>query len=81
MLRTLREKGIRSIIVEGGARVIQSFLASRHLVDSMIVTIAPVLVGRDGVGYDGGLEEVPGSKYVRTEVLGRDAVIGLKVTS
>jgi len=81
VLRTLREKGIRSIMVEGGARVIQSFLASRHLVDSMIVTIAPVLVGRDGVGYDGGLEEVPCSKYVRTEVLGRDAVVGLKVTS
>lgn len=81
MLRTLREKGIRSVMVEGGARVIQSFLASRHLVDSMIVTTAPVLVGRDGVGYGGGLEEVPGLKYVSTEVLGRDAVVGLQVTS
>jgi 2,5-diamino-6-(ribosylamino)-4(3H)-pyrimidinone 5'-phosphate reductase len=68
-------------MVEGGARVIQSFLASRHLIDSTIVTIAPVLVGRDGVGYGEDLEEVPGLKYVRTEVLGRDAVVGLKVTS
>jgi len=81
VLRTLREKGIRSVMVEGGARVIQSFLASRHLVDSMIVTIAPVFLGRGSVGYGGGLEDVPGLKYVSTEVLGRDTVVGLKVTS
>jgi len=68
-------------MVEGGARVIQSFLASRHLVDSTIVTIAPVFLGRDSVGYGAGLEDAPGLKYVSTEVLGRDTVVGLKVTS
>lgn len=68
-------------MVEGGARVIQSFL-SEHLVDALIVTTAPVLVGRDGVGYSEGLEQVPGLKYVvGTELLGRDTVIGLKLTS
>lgn len=81
VLRTLRENGIRSVMVEGGARVIQSFLASRRLVDSMIVTIAPVFLGRDSVGYGGSLEDAPGLKYVNTEVLGRDTVVGLKVTS
>lgn len=80
VLRMLREKGIRSVMVEGGARVIQSFL-SGHLIDALIVTTAPVLVGRDGVGYGEGLEQVPGLKYIRTELLGRDTVVGLKLTS
>jgi len=81
ILRTLHEKGIRSIMVEGGARVIQSFLTAGHLVDTLIVTTAPVLVGSDGVGYGGGLEQIPGLKHINTELLGRDAVVGLKVTS
>jgi len=79
VLRALREKGIRSVMVEGGARVIQSFLSER-LVDSLIVTTAPVLVGRDGLGYGEGLEQVLGLKYIQTELLGRDTVVGLKFT-
>jgi 2,5-diamino-6-(ribosylamino)-4(3H)-pyrimidinone 5'-phosphate reductase len=67
-------------MVEGGARVIQSFLSER-LVDALIVTTAPVLVGGDGVGYSEGFEQVPGLKYIGTEQLGRDTVIGLKLTS
>ncbi|KAI0308343.1 dihydrofolate reductase-like domain-containing protein [Multifurca ochricompacta] len=80
VLRTLREKGIRSIMVEGGARVIQSFLstASGRLVDALIVTTAPVLVGRDGIGYGDGLGQVSGTRYLTTELLGRDTVVGLK---
>ena len=65
-------------MVEGGARVIQSFLSDR-LVDALIVTTAPVLVGGDAVGYGEGLEQVPGLKYIHTELLGRDTVVGLKV--
>lgn len=38
-------------MVEGGAQIIDSFLAEPNLVDVVIVTIAPVFVGRDGVGY------------------------------
>jgi 2,5-diamino-6-(ribosylamino)-4(3H)-pyrimidinone 5'-phosphate reductase len=68
-------------MVEGGARVIRSFL-SEHLVDALIVTTAPVLVGSDGVGYSEGLEQVPGLKYiVHTELLGRDTVVGMKFMS
>lgn len=44
VLSTLRDQGIRSVMVEGGARVITSFLRER-LVDLLIVTIAPVIVG------------------------------------
>ncbi|MGQ9920154.1 MAG: RibD family protein [Desulfobacca sp.] len=44
LLKMLGEKGIHSLMVEGGAQVITSFLSCR-LVDQLIVTIAPVLVG------------------------------------
>ncbi|KAH9044325.1 dihydrofolate reductase-like domain-containing protein [Lactarius pseudohatsudake] len=84
VLRTLREQGIRSIMVEGGARIIRSFLssaASGRLVDTLIVTTAPILVGRNGVGYGEGLEQVPSMSHVTTELLGRDTVVGLKSVS
>jgi hypothetical protein len=50
-------------MVEGGARIIQSFL-SEHLVDALIVTTAPVIVGGDGVGYSEGFQQLPGLKYI-----------------
>lgn len=42
-------------MVEGGARVIHSFLQanlSTPLVDSLIVTVAPTLVGSSGIPYE-----------------------------
>jgi riboflavin-specific deaminase-like protein len=44
LLAKLGEMGITSLMVEGGAQVINSFITSR-LVDQVIVTVAPVLVG------------------------------------
>jgi GTP cyclohydrolase II len=44
LLATLGEMGIQSLMVEGGAQVITSFITSQ-LVDQVIVTVAPVLVG------------------------------------
>jgi GTP cyclohydrolase II len=44
LLDRLFAESIRSVMVEGGARVITSFLRAR-LVDRMVITIAPVLVG------------------------------------
>ncbi len=44
LLNLLGQRGIRSIMVEGGAQVITSFLEAR-LVDQLIITIAPRLVG------------------------------------
>ena len=44
LLAKLGEMGITSIMVEGGAQVISSFITSR-LVDQVIATVAPVLVG------------------------------------
>lgn len=38
-------------MVEGGSRVISSFLTCpKNVVDVVIITVAPVLVGEDGVG-------------------------------
>ena len=51
VLSTLRDLGIQSLMVEGGAQVIRSFFAE-SVVDVLIVTIAPIFVGADGVGYD-----------------------------
>lgn len=48
LFSTLWENNIRSVMVEGGASVISSFLKS-GLVDSFLLTIAPVYVGKDGV--------------------------------
>lgn len=43
-------------MVEGGAAVISSFLLS-GLVDFLVVTVAPVMVGDQGVGYGAVVNE------------------------
>lgn len=44
LLARLKSLGIASLLVEGGAQVITSFL-SAHLVDQVVITIAPLLIG------------------------------------
>ena len=51
----LRERGIRSLMVEGGAAVITSFLKA-ELVDALVLTLSPKLVG----GYK-AVDELLGS--------------------
>lgn len=43
-LRLLHEHGIRTLMVEGGARVITAFLRAQ-LADAVVITVAPKLVG------------------------------------
>ena len=43
-VRCLAEMGVRSLMVEGGATVINSFLRSR-LVDYCVITVVPRLIG------------------------------------
>ena len=55
---------IHSLMVEGGASIIGSFLTealpslrsmpSKSIVDTVIITIAPTFVGDDGIGYGTG---------------------------
>ncbi|KAF8976998.1 2,5-diamino-6-(ribosylamino)-4(3H)-pyrimidinone 5'-phosphate reductase [Entomortierella lignicola] len=58
LLSKLSQESIRSLMVEGGAGVISSFLKS-GLVDSFLLTIAPVYIGKDGIDavQDAGLLE------------------------
>ena len=73
LLRKLRSLDIRSVMVEGGASVIGSFLAEApinrddgglsSIVDTVIVTVAPTFVGDDGVGYGIGLSGVQVSEF------------------
>lgn len=51
LLVTLRSNGLQSVMVEGGAQIINSLLApqSMALIDSVIVTIAPTWLGQGGV--------------------------------
>ena len=84
ILKSLNDLGIRSLMVEGGARIIGSFFASpEKIVDSLIITVAPILVGSDGVGYQckHPVLDLNGSKKqasfagVHTELIGRDTVV------
>jgi 2,5-diamino-6-(ribosylamino)-4(3H)-pyrimidinone 5'-phosphate reductase len=51
ILELLVKEGVRSIMVEGGGAVINNLLSPENLdlVDSVIVTIAPVWLGKGGV--------------------------------
>ncbi|KAK6881255.1 2,5-diamino-6-ribosylamino-4(3H)-pyrimidinone 5'-phosphate reductase [Candida tropicalis] len=41
---------IKSVMIEGGAKVINDLLINRdNLVDSLIITVAPVFLGKNGV--------------------------------
>lgn len=43
-MEALYERGIRSLMVEGGAAVITAFLRA-HLADAIVLTVAPVFIG------------------------------------
>ncbi|KAF4552699.1 RibD C-terminal domain-containing protein [Elsinoe fawcettii] len=51
ILVELTRRSILSIMIEGGAKVINTLLApsESHLIDSIIVTVAPVWLGADGL--------------------------------
>jgi 3,4-dihydroxy 2-butanone 4-phosphate synthase/GTP cyclohydrolase II len=88
LLNTLSDLGIHNLMVEGGARVITSFL-SRHLVDCVVITIAPTFLGglhalenplvpcsRAGITLD-GLPEFTNSGY---EQVGKDIIFWSALT-
>jgi len=69
----------RSLMVEGGARIIGSFMTEAHLVDSLIVTIAPVFVGglpavaRNAT--ESGKNPFPDLKEQKSFTLGKDMIV------
>jgi GTP cyclohydrolase II len=81
-LRALRQLGVRSLLVEGGGRVITSFLAER-LVDRLVVGIAPTIIGTgvDAVG-DLGVARVSDSVRLTNRsvhVAGADLLVAADV--
>jgi len=77
LLRQLGAWGINSLMVEGGARIITSFLG-RQLVDHLILTVVPRLVGGvHAVGNLGQFEPArfPGLRNVGHQRLGEDLVL------
>jgi 2,5-diamino-6-(ribosylamino)-4(3H)-pyrimidinone 5'-phosphate reductase len=49
ILKALKAEGINSLMIEGGATVINTLLARSDLVNSVIVTIAPTWLGQGGL--------------------------------
>lgn len=72
-LNTLAACNINSILVEGGAGLITSFL-QYQLVDWVVVTIAPLLVGGLNA-LEGLLSPVPKLKEVDYTRLGKDLIV------
>jgi len=78
LLERLAAMGIKSLMVEGGARVITSFLAA-GLVDSIVITIAPVFVGGlhavEHLAVNGNSQRYPRPKNLRVERMGDDVIL------
>ena len=75
LLRHLGNMGINSLMVEGGAQIIGSFLASR-LVDQIVLTIAPLMVG--GLRVMEGFpprKGFPRLRHLSYQQLGEDLVL------
>lgn len=74
LLEQLGNLEIDSLMVEGGAQIITSFLASR-LVDQIILTIAPLLVGGLRVVDSLGRGRFPRLRNLTYQRLGEDLVL------
>ncbi|KAF9021520.1 bacterial bifunctional deaminase-reductase [Hymenopellis radicata] len=81
LLIRLHELGIKSLMVEGGARVIASFFAHPEVINTIIVTVAPKFVGTQGIGY--GLDSSQVSRFTHhsSHIFGLDTVFCLVPSS
>lgn len=85
ILKALAVEGIRSVMIEGGGKVINDLLHADHayLIDSVVVTVAPTYLGRGGVlvspapktDATGRPQPVLRFKDVRWQPLGEDVVM------
>lgn len=76
LLDLLAARGVRSVMVEGGAKVIREFLRL-HLVDAVVVTVAPRFVeGTPALGPSAEtVGPLPGLRDVTYTPLGKDLVL------
>lgn len=76
-MKLLREKGIESLMVEGGAKVITEFL-KLGLADAIVMTMAPKLIGGYKAIGDIGIEDIsvaPHISPINYENLGEDLIV------
>lgn len=76
-LDALWQRGIRSLMVEGGARVIQAFVKAR-LADAIVLTVAPALVGGYKAIDELGITkraQLPRIEAINTQRLGEDLIM------
>ena len=72
-LALLAERGLRSLMVEGGSRVLRSFLSAR-LVDWIVITLAPVFIaGKPALASAAG--DLPGMRLLGWEPSGPDLIL------
>jgi 3,4-dihydroxy 2-butanone 4-phosphate synthase/GTP cyclohydrolase II len=80
LLRSLAESGINSLMVEGGTSVLTAFLRQK-LVDRLVLTIAPVLVGGlRAIEEAGEISNLPYVMDVGYERLGDDLIVWGKIS-
>lgn len=76
-LEILRQKGCRSLMVEGGAQIISSFL-QHGMVDHILVTLSPIFIGGKTIPF---LEVQSDLTKARSWIqLGHDAILSLSTS-
>jgi riboflavin-specific deaminase-like protein len=78
LLECLADKGINKLMVEGGAKVIASFLAQR-LADLAILTIVPLFLGGLQLEQDGTLPILSRLRDIGYQRLGDDLIVWGKI--
>ena len=81
LMESLHREGIRCLMVEGGARVLASFLESQ-LVDFIVVTISPLILGglpavhfKDSLKSTDSKMDIPMLDKMNTGFVGEDLVV------
>jgi GTP cyclohydrolase II len=81
LMETLHQERIRRIMIEGGARVLGSFLGAQ-LVDFVVITISPLFLGGlaavefpDSVETSMGTRDIPRLDKMDTGFAGKDLVV------
>ena len=78
LMRSLHGLGVLHVLCEGGSELAGALLKA-NLVDEMVMFVAPLVIGGDGIGAVGGkgwsLAGVPKLKIVETRIVGQDIMI------
>ena len=79
VLKALAERGMTSVLVEGGGKLAASLLKEK-LVDALVVFYGPMVIGGDGLSMVAGLglkglKAAPGFKDIRVKKAGDDIVV------